>query len=191
MKLCFATQNLNKLKEIQALLPPGIDLITPEEFGCAEELPETSNTLEGNSKQKAEFIYKNYKVNCFADDTGLEIIALKGAPGVSSAIYSGTRKAEDNMDLVLKNLNGEVMRNARFRTVITLYLNGKSETFEGVLEGSIIHDKRGDGGFGYDSIFVPHGQAKTLAEMSLAEKSLISHRANAFAKLKNYLEALS
>ena len=191
MKLCFATQNLNKLKEIQALLPPGIDLITPEEFGCTEELPETSNTLEGNSKQKAEFIYKNYKVNCFADDTGLEIIALKGAPGVSSAIYSGTRKAEDNMDLVLKNLNGEVMRNARFRTVITLYLNGKSETFEGVLEGSIIHDKRGDGGFGYDPIFVPHGQVKTLAEMSLAEKSLISHRGNAFAKLKNYLEALS
>ncbi|MBC7749644.1 MAG: RdgB/HAM1 family non-canonical purine NTP pyrophosphatase [Methylotenera sp.] len=191
MKLCFATQNLNKLKEIQALLPSGIDLITPEEFGCTEELPETSNTLEGNSKQKAEFIYKNYKVNCFADDTGLEIIALKGAPGVSSAMYSGTRKAEDNMALVLKNLNGEVMRNARFRTVITLYLNGKSETFEGVLEGSIIHEKRGDGGFGYDPIFVPHGQAKTLAEMSLAEKSLISHRANAFAKLKNYLEALS
>ncbi|MBC7391485.1 MAG: RdgB/HAM1 family non-canonical purine NTP pyrophosphatase [Opitutaceae bacterium] len=191
MKLCFATQNINKLKEIQALLPAGIDLITPQEFGCTDELPETSHTLEGNSKQKAEFIYKNYKVDCFADDTGLEILALKGAPGVSSAIYSGTRKAEDNMALVLKNLNGEVMRNARFRTVITLYLNGKSETFEGVLEGSILHDKRGESGFGYDPIFVPHGQTKTLAEMSLAEKSQISHRANAFAKLKNYLEALS
>ncbi len=190
MKLCFATQNLNKLREIQALLPAGYELITPEEFGCTEELPETSNTLEGNSRQKAEFIYKNYKVNCFADDTGLEIIALKGAPGVNSAIYSGTRKPEDNMALVLKNLNGEVMRNARFRTVITLYLDGKSERFEGVLEGSILHDKRGTSGFGYDPIFVPHGQTKTLAEMSLAEKSQISHRANAFAKLRNYLEAL-
>ncbi len=191
MKLCFATQNLHKLKEIQALLPKNFELITPDEFGCNEELPETSRTLEGNSKQKAEYIYKNYKVNCFADDTGLEVIALKGEPGVFSARYAGPqRKADDNMNLLLAKLNGKIMRNARFRTVITLILDGKSETFEGVLEGTIIDTKRGKDGFGYDPIFVPHGQTKTLAEMTMAEKNQISHRANAFAKLKNYLEAL-
>jgi len=191
MKLCFATQNLHKLKEIQALLPNHFDLITPDEFGCTEELPETANTLEGNSKQKAEYIYKNYKVNCFADDTGLEVLALKGEPGVFSARYAGPqRKAEDNMDLLLAKLNGKVMRNARFRTIITLILDGKTETFEGVLEGTIIDSKRGSDGFGYDPIFIPHGQNKTLAEMTIAEKNRISHRANAFAKLKNHLEAL-
>ena len=191
MKLCFATQNLHKLKEIQALLPNHFELITPDEFGCTEELPETSGTLEGNSKQKAEYIYKNYKVNCFADDTGLEVLALKGEPGVFSARYAGPqRKAEDNMNLLLAKLNGKVMRNARFRTIITLILDGKSETFEGVLEGSIIDSKRGTDGFGYDPIFVPHGQNKTLAEMTMDEKNRISHRANAFAKLKNHLEAL-
>lgn len=188
MKLCFATQNRNKLKEVQALLPPGFELVTPEDLGCHEELPETHLTLEGNSAQKAAFLFQNFNADCFADDTGLEIEALGGEPGVFSARYAGPQKiADDNMRLVISKMKGKENRKARFRSVITLILNGEQTVFEGILEGTIIDTPRGTNGFGYDPIFVPEGQDRTLAEMHLEEKNNISHRARAFVQLKDFL----
>jgi XTP/dITP diphosphohydrolase len=188
MVLCFATQNRHKLQEIQAMLPAGITLMTPAELGCMEELPETQLTLEGNSAQKADYLFENYQVDCFADDTGLEIEALNGAPGVFSAMYACKEKnAEANMKLVLENLRNQNNRKARFRTVITLVLNGRKEIFEGILEGEILQKPIGTHGFGYDPIFMPKGFTQTLAEMTMEEKNKISHRSLAFKKLREFL----
>ena len=192
MNICFATQNLHKLQEIQAMLPENIALVTPEQLGCTEELPETQATLEGNSLQKADFLFDHFQTNCFADDTGLEIEALNGEPGVLSARYAGSEKnAEANMKLVLEKLKNEPNRKARFRTVITLIINGKKTFFEGILNGKIIDTPAGSHGFGYDPIFVPEGFDSTLAQMEMGEKNKISHRALAFAKLTKYLNEVA
>ena len=191
MQLCFATNNAHKLKEIKALLGDNFELKTLQEIGCNEELPETTDTIEGNSAQKAEYVWEHYRVNCFADDSGLEIEALNGAPGVHSAYYSGERNHARNIERVLSELAYESNRKARFKTVITLTLEGKSHSFEGIVEGTIIDTPRGADGFGYDPIFVPEGSNRTFAEMTLDEKGKISHRSRAFAKLVAFLQDYS
>lgn len=189
MRLCFATNNEHKLKEIRALLGNEFRLVGLADVGCNQELAEDQTTLEGNSLQKAEYVFRKSGTSCFADDTGLEVEVLNNEPGVFSARYAGEqRSAEDNMNLLLKNLSGKDNRNARFRTVITLITPEGIRQFEGEVHGKIIHDKRGTEGFGYDPIFLPDGFSKTLAEMTLEEKSAISHRARAFKKLIAYLK---
>jgi XTP/dITP diphosphohydrolase len=191
MKLVFATHNHNKAKEIQSLLEERFEILTLTEINCNDEIPETAETLEGNSLLKAQFVSENFKVNCFADDTGLEIVALDGKPGVYSARYAGEEKsAEANMNRVLSELENSTNRNAQFRTVITLILENKTFTFEGIVKGEIIREKRGKDGFGYDPIFVPEGQNKTFAEMTMAEKNLQSHRARAFQKMIEFLTSI-
>jgi XTP/dITP diphosphohydrolase len=189
MTLCFATHNEHKVKEVQAILGNAFILKGLDEIGCSEELKEDKDTLEGNSLQKAEYVFRKFGVSCFADDTGLEVEALNNEPGVFSARYAGEqRSAEDNMNLLLMNLAAKENRNARFRTVITLIIPEGIRQFEGEVQGKIISDKRGAEGFGYDPIFLPDGFSKTLAEMSLEEKNAISHRARAFKKLVAYLK---
>ena len=187
-ELCFATNNAHKLEEIQAILGNSFELISLKETGCKEELPETGNTLEANSLQKAQYLYDHYQVNCFADDSGLEVQALGGEPGVDSAHYAGPQRSHaDNVNLLLKNLANKTNRSAQFRTVITLIQNGEITQFEGSIKGQIIGELRGTQGFGYDPIFVPDGHTATFAEMSLAEKGKISHRTKAFEKLVEFL----
>lgn len=187
-ELCFATNNAHKLEEIQAILGNSFELISLKETGCKEELPETGNTLEANSLQKAQYLYDHYQVNCFADDSGLEVQALGGEPGVDSAHYAGPQRSHaDNVNLLLKNLADKTNRSAQFRTVITLIQNGEITQFEGSIKGQIIGELRGTQGFGYDPIFVPDGHTATFAEMSLAEKGKISHRTKAFEKLVEFL----
>lgn len=189
MTICFATNNEHKLKEIRALLGNEFRLVGLADVGCNEELAEDQSTLEGNSLQKAEYVFRKSGTSCFADDTGLEVEVLNNEPGVFSARYAGEqRSAEDNMNLLLKNLSGKDNRNARFRTVITLITPEGIRQFEGEIHGKIIDEKRGTEGFGYDPIFLPDGFSKTLAEMTLEEKSAISHRARAFKKLIAYLK---
>jgi XTP/dITP diphosphohydrolase len=189
MKLVFATHNSNKAKEIQSLLPEDFHILTLTEINCIDEIPETAETLEGNSLLKAQFVNDNFNLNCFADDTGLEIDALNGRPGVYSARYAGEEKsAEANMNLVLSELKNESNRKAQFRTVITLLLNEKTCVFEGIVRGEISAKKRGSDGFGYDPLFIPKGQSKTFAEMTLAEKNQHSHRARAFEKMIDFLK---
>ena len=191
MKLVFATQNENKAQEIQSLLPEYFKIITLKDIRCFDEIPETSETLEGNSLLKASFISETYNLNCFADDTGLEIEALHNRPGVYSARYAGPEKsAAANINKVLLELEGKTARNAQFRTLITLILNKSTFSFEGIVRGEIISDKRGENGFGYDPIFVPEGEIKTFAEMSLEEKNKHSHRARAFQKMIEFLNEL-
>ena len=188
MKLVFATQNDNKAQEIQSLLPEYFKIITLKDIRCFDEIPETAETLEGNSLLKASFISETYNLNCFADDTGLEIEALDNRPGVCSARYAGPDKSSNaNIDKVLAELEGETKRNAQFRTIITLILNTSIFTFEGIVRGEIISEKRGENGFGYDPIFVPEGEIRTFAEMSLEEKNKHSHRARAFEKMIVFL----
>lgn len=185
--LVFATNNKNKIKEIQALLPNDFKIQTLKDIGCNEELPETQNTIEGNSEQKAKYIFDNYGVNCFSEDTGLEIEALNGAPGVDSAFYAGDRDADKNMDKVLLELKDEENRSAQFKTVISLILDGKLYQFTGILSGNIATEKKGLYGFGYDPIFsLPDG--RHLAELMLDEKSKISHRAVATLQLISFLK---
>lgn len=192
MKLVFATHNHNKAEEIQKLMPAHIEILTLNDLGLKAEIPEVSLTLEGNALIKARYVWAKYKMNCFSDDTGLEIEALNGAPGVYSARYAGPAKnANDNMNLVLKHLEGSVNRKARFRTVIALIDNGREHLFEGIAEGEITLTKSGTGGFGYDPIFKPVGSSKTFSEMSLIEKNRISHRGKAINKLVEYLNAKS
>ncbi len=187
--LCFASNNQHKIQEVRAHLGPDFQLVGLAEIGCTDELPEEQSTLEGNSFQKAEYVYKNFRVSCFADDTGLEVEALQGAPGVYSARYAGDqRSAADNMKLLLENLAGSSNRSARFRTVITLVTPEFTKQFEGIVKGQIIQEYRGSGGFGYDPIFLPDGFNKTLAEMSMEEKNAISHRARAVNKLVAFLK---
>lgn len=166
------------------------DLISLRDIGCTEELLEEQKTLEGNSLQKAEYVFKHYRVPCFADDTGLEIQALDGAPGVDTAHYAGPqRSAEDNMNLVLKNLEGKENRAAQFRTVITLCSSAFTKQFEGIVTGKIAFQKIGEGGFGYNPIFIPTGYAQTMAEMTMEEKNSISHRAKAISGLVTFLKS--
>ena len=191
MKLVFATQNENKAQEIQSLLPEYFKIITLKDIRCFDEIPETAETLEGNSLLKASFISETYNLNCFADDTGLEIEALDNRPGVYSARYAGPEKsAAANINKVLLELEGKTERNAQFRTLITLILNKSTFSFEGIVRGEIISEKRGENGFGYDPIFVPEGEVRTFAEMSLEEKNKHSHRARAFQKMIEFLNEL-
>jgi XTP/dITP diphosphohydrolase len=188
MKLCMATNNAHKIEEIKPLVPESVVLVSLAEVGCREELPETGDTLEANSRQKAQYVWDHYRVSCFADDTGLEVEALRGEPGVYSARYAGPeRDARANMELLLRKLEGEENRRAQFRTCITLMLDGQPYQFEGVVRGVILGAPRGDGGFGYDPLFVPDGYARTFAEMDLAEKNQISHRARAVEGLIRFL----
>lgn len=190
LQLTIATNNRHKLEEIQFALREGIVLKTLQEIGCLEELPETQDTIEGNSHQKADYVFKHYHVDCFADDSGLEVAALNGAPGVNSAYYGGLHRSHaDNNNLLLKNLADKSSRKARFKTVITLILKGEVFTFEGLCDGQILKEPRGNGGFGYDPLFLPDGFSKSLAEMSMAEKNEISARAIAVRKLANFLNA--
>jgi XTP/dITP diphosphohydrolase len=190
MKLVFATHNHNKAHEIQALLNDQIELITLDEIQCFEEIPETAATLEGNAKMKAAYVVEQFNMNCFADDTGLEIEALNNEPGVYSARYAGEdRDPEKNMALVLEKLRDKSNRKARFRTVISLYWEGEFHEFEGIVEGEITTEKSGAKGFGYDPIFKPENSEKTFAEMDLTEKNTMSHRARAFEKMVAFLNA--
>ena len=192
MELVFATANQNKAKEIQNLIPDHIKILSLSDIHCVEEIPETQATIEGNASQKAFYVYHKYSVNCFADDTGLEIEALDGRPGVLSARYAGDAKdANANMDKVLAELSGVENRKARFKTVISLVIDNKEVLFEGVVNGRILHNKIGEKGFGYDPIFVPDGYDKTFAELELAEKNKISHRARAVNKLVEYLKHIA
>ena len=189
MNLVFATHNHNKAKEIQSLVPKEIKIITLDEIQCFEEIHETETTLEGNAQLKSQYIADQFGLNCFADDTGLEIEALNGEPGVYSAGYAGdARDADQNMNLVLNKLEHEKNRNARFRTVIALFWEGKMHLFEGIVNGKIITEKKGRDGFGYDPIFVPENETRTFAEMTLTEKNQYSHRARALQKMIDFLK---
>jgi XTP/dITP diphosphohydrolase len=189
MKICFATNNQNKLKEISEILGDQFELVSLESIGCEEELEETQTTLEGNSLQKAEYVHSKYKIPVFADDTGLEVNALNGVPGVYSARYAGPeRDSNMNMKKLLTELKKGGDRSARFRTVITFMENGKSFQFEGIVEGNITETMEGKGGFGYDPIFIPNGHSQTFGELSSEIKNQISHRKRAFDKLINFLK---
>jgi XTP/dITP diphosphohydrolase len=191
-RLTLATNNRHKLEEVRAVIGNRIELLTLSDIGCEEELAEEQETLEGNSLQKAEYVFRKYKVNCFADDTGLEVKSLNGAPGVYSARYAGLqRNADDNINLLLKNMIGAVNREAQFRTVITLVVETGVHQFEGIVKGEIINERRGVKGFGYDPVFLPDGFKKTLAEMTMEEKNKISHRAKAMQKLVDFLKVNS
>ncbi len=190
-RLIFATNNAHKLGEVQALLGDAFELVTLRECGITEDIPETADTLEGNALQKARYVYEKTGLDCFADDTGLEVDALGGAPGVHSARYAtdGHDFAANNR-LLLKNLEGITDRTARFRTVIALILDGVEYTFEGRVEGTIATAESGSEGFGYDPLFVPSGEIITFAQMSAEAKNAISHRGRAVAKLVNFLKTL-
>jgi len=189
MKLVFATNNLHKLKEVKDLLPPGITLLTLRDIGCHEDIEETATTLEGNARIKTEHIKNNYGYDCFADDTGLEVEALNGAPGVYSARYAGEKATfEDNVNKMLFELHGIKNRSARFRTVISLMWKGNQYYFEGICEGYITEQPHGDRGFGYDPIFKPKGFDQTFAEMDMATKGRISHRGLAVKNLVHFFD---
>lgn len=189
VQIVAATNNLHKLSEIRPLIEPDFRILSLHDIGCHEELPETMETLEGNSLQKASYVYERYHLPCFADDTGLEVEALDGAPGVYSARYAGEQKNNDeNIDLLLRNLDGKGNRRAQFRTIITLLGIDGLQVFEGALSGSILSGRRGSAGFGYDPIFQPDGFTKTLAELTMDEKNSISHRGRAISKLVDFLK---
>jgi XTP/dITP diphosphohydrolase len=189
MELVFATNNKHKLGELQAILGDRVHLLSLKDIGCNEDIPEEQETLEGNASQKAFYVYNKFGYNCFADDTGLEIDALNGDPGVYSARYAGEEKsAEANMNKVLAGLFKIKNRNARFRTVISLVIDGTEKQFEGLVEGEILAEKRGGSGFGYDPIFQPAGFSQTFAEMNLTDKNKISHRGRAVEKLVLYIK---
>lgn len=189
MKLVFASNNKNKIQEIQALVSNSIQILSLEEIGCTEDIPETADTIEGNAILKANYVTEKYGYDCFADDTGLEVDALNGAPGVYSARYAGEQKdANDNMDKLLDELKDKSNRKANFKTVIALNLNGKQNLFTGIINGKIIDEKIGTNGFGYDPIFVADGYNKTFAELSMEEKSTISHRGIAVKELILFLQ---
>ena len=188
MKLYFATNNIHKLKEVQEVVGDSFQIESMRSLGINEDIPEDQQTLEGNALQKARFLYDRTGESCFADDTGLEVDALNGAPGVYSARYAGEAKNSlDNMALLLKNMSGIQNRKARFRTVIALILDGKEYLFEGVVNGTIAEEPRGKAGFGYDPLFVPDGYSTTFAEMDSEAKNAISHRGRAVEKLAVFL----
>lgn len=191
MKLVFASNNQNKIAEIKQMLPKSITLLSLEDIGCNEDIPETAETIEGNAILKANYVTQKYGYPCFADDTGLEVEILNGEPGVFSARYAGEQKnANDNMDKLLHNLKDKSNRKAQFKTVITLNINNEQHLFEGIIKGEIISEKKGSKGFGYDPIFIPEGFSTTFAEMEMSEKAKLSHRGIATRKLISFLETL-
>ena len=198
MKIVFATNNQHKLSEVRQILGDSIDVLSLNDIGCHEDIPETGTTLEANAQQKAQYIYDHYHIDCFADDTGLEVDALDGAPGVYSARYAAVgcaatssqpidHDSEANMTKLLNELGENNNRNARFRTVIALIQQGELHEFEGIVNGQIIRERRGGEGFGYDPIFQPDGYDQTFAELGTEVKNYISHRARATQKLADYL----
>ena len=192
MKLVFATNNLNKLAEVKKMLPKNIELLSLNDIQCFDDIEETATTLDGNAKIKADHITNKFNLNCFADDTGLEVESLNGAPGVYSARYAGEpSNSENNMQKLLTELNGKENRTAQFRTSICLNLNGKQFLFNGVCKGNILTKKQGEKGFGYDPIFQPKGFKQSFAEMSSEEKNTISHRGLAIEKLVEFLKSIN
>ncbi|WP_215225404.1 non-canonical purine NTP diphosphatase [Echinicola shivajiensis] len=191
MKICFATNNPKKIEEVKAALGDDFTIVSLKEIGCNEELPETGDTLDFNAFQKARHVSENYQVSCFADDTGLEVEALEGAPGVYSGRYAGEpRSDERNVDLLMENMKNKSHRKAQFRTVIALILDGKEYSFEGIAKGEITSERSGNGGFGYDPVFRPENHDQTFAELSMQEKNAISHRGRAVRKLIDFLSNL-
>lgn len=189
MKLVFASNNKNKIAEIQQQVGLQFQIVSLEDIGCFVDIPETAETIEGNAILKANYVTENYGLPCFADDTGLEIEALNNEPGVYSARYAGEqRNTEDNMNLVLKKLENQTNRNAQFKTIIALNINNEQHLFEGVVKGEITTEKSGNQGFGYDPIFQPEGFSTTFAEMTMEQKAVISHRGIAVQKLINFLK---
>jgi XTP/dITP diphosphohydrolase len=193
MKLCLATNNAHKVEELQALLGEKFQLQTLKEIGCFDDIPETANTFDGNSLQKAMYVWERFQIDCIADDSGLEVDALNGEPGVFSARYAGTPSVGEqvnhakNIEKLLRNLKGIENRAAQFRSVITLLINGESHFFEGIIRGKITQERHGEKGFGYDPIFMPEGYDRTFAEMTMEEKNPISHRGLAVAKMIDFL----
>ena len=191
-KLIFATNNQNKVDEIRAVIGTRFEIITLQEEGIIIDIPEPHNTLEANATEKSSTIYRLTGQNCFSEDTGLEVEALNGEPGVKTARYAGEgRKFQENIDKLINNLQGETNRNARFRTVISLILNNKEYLFEGICEGNITEVQKGTKGFGYDPIFIPEGASKSFGEMDIEEKNIFSHRKKAVAKLIHFLSSPS
>ncbi len=191
MKLVFATNNKHKLEEVRNILDEKFKILSLKDINCFEEIPETQNTIEGNASQKANYIYNKYKINCFADDTGLFIESLNGEPGVYSARYAGENCSfEDNVKKVLEKLQNISNRKAYFKTVISLIIDGKEYQFEGIVNGIITENEKGMSGFGYDPVFLPDGYTETFAELSSDEKNKISHRGIATRKLINFLQKL-
>ena len=189
MKIVFASNNINKIQEIQSMLPDTIQILSLESIGCFEEIPETANTIEGNAIMKANYISEKYGFCCFADDTGLEVESLNGKPGVYSARYAGEqRNSNDNMDLLLRELLDKSNRKAQFKTVIALNFEGKQNLFTGIVSGEITLEKMGTGGFGYDPIFKPYGYENTFAELALEVKNEIGHRGKATKMLLKFLQ---
>ncbi|MFM1999985.1 MAG: hypothetical protein RL204_1932 [Bacteroidota bacterium] len=186
--LVFASANANKVEEVSVKLG-GIKLLGLKDIGCTEDVPETSDTLEGNARQKAWYIYEKFGCDCFADDTGLEVLALGGKPGVHSARFAGEQRSnEDNRKKLIHDMQSELDRRARFRTVICLIIGGKETMFEGIVDGKILREEKGNGGFGYDSLFVPLDNSRSFAEMSIEEKNILSHRGKAIGSLRRFLE---
>lgn len=189
LQLVFASNNINKIKEIQQLVPADIQILSLKDIGCEVDIPETADTIEGNAILKANYVTEHYGYPCFADDSGLEIDVLNGEPGVYSARYAGSqRNDDDNMNKVLEKLQNETNRKANFKTVIALNMNGEQHLFTGIINGEIIHEKRGTNGFGYDPVFVADGYQKTFAELTMEEKSTISHRGKAVKQLVSFLQ---
>ncbi len=192
MKIVFATNNLNKLREIKALMPSNIEIVGLSDIGCSEEIPETGATLEANAFQKANYVKEHYGYDCFSDDSGLEIESLNGEPGVYSARYAGPEKnAQANMTKILNQLKGVKNRNAQFRTVIALILEGEKILFEGKAIGTISEKEQGEEGFGYDPIFIPENETRSFAQMTMKEKGEISHRGKAVRKLISFLAEMA
>ncbi|MBR3884311.1 MAG: non-canonical purine NTP diphosphatase [Bacteroidaceae bacterium] len=191
MKLVFATNNKHKLEEIRDILGSRVEVLSLNDINCHDEIPETADTLEGNALIKARYIYEKYGVDCFADDTGLEVDVLNGAPGVYSARYAGeSNDSKANMNKLLQNLTGKSNRIAQFRTVIALIIKGEEKIFDGIVKGFIAEEKKGDSGFGYDPIFIPDGFSESFAQMTNEQKNSISHRFRATEKLNDYLKTL-
>jgi XTP/dITP diphosphohydrolase len=191
MTLVFASNNKHKILEIQAMLPDSINILSLEDINCHEDIPETADTIEGNAILKANYVTEKYGYDCFADDTGLEVDSLDGAPGVHSARYAGEQKnANDNINKLLSELSGSANRKAQFKTVIALNLQGKQHLFAGIVKGGITEEKVGDQGFGYDSVFRPEGFSKTFAQFSMQEKADTSHRGKAVRQLVSFLESM-
>ena len=189
MKLVFATNNKHKLEEVRAIIGDRVEILSLNDIDCHDDIPETADTLQGNALIKARYIHEKYNVDCFADDTGLEVEALDGAPGVYSARYAGEEcDSQANMHKLLENLTGENNRKAQFRTVIALIIKGEEKLFNGIVKGEISREKMGNSGFGYDPIFIPEGSSKSFAQMSSEMKNSISHRYRATEQLSNYLK---
>ncbi|MCQ2064978.1 MAG: non-canonical purine NTP diphosphatase [Bacteroidaceae bacterium] len=190
MELVFATNNAHKLEEVRQILGSRYRILSLADIGCHEDIPETAGTFQGNALQKARFVKERYGYDCFADDTGLEVAALGGEPGVRSARYAGDHDSNANMDKLLRELEEKTDRSAQFRTVIALILNGQEVLFEGIVKGRIAAERHGNGGFGYDPLFIPDGYDETFSEMGPESKNLISHRGRAVRKLTDYLNSL-